>query len=162
MSARVLLGTALLCLLPISELRGGLPYALAHDVPLPVAFLVSVAFNAATIPLTFAFLSTAHRLLESWRLYARVFERIVGRARRRVARTVERHGRWGLVLFVGIPLPITGAYTGALGAWVLGMPLRRAFAPICAGVLLAAVIVTLVYYAVITGGHQALRIFIKG
>ena len=56
---------------------------------------------------------------------------------------------------------MTGACTGSLGAWVLGLSFRRAFLPITAGVIVAAMIVTAVYYLVTVGGMEALRIFIK-
>jgi uncharacterized membrane protein len=157
-----LLVTAALCLLPISELRGGLPYALAQGMTPMAAVLFCFVFNVLTVPLVFIFLATLHRVLLPWSFYARIFDRVVGRARRRVATKIDRYGPWGLILFVGIPLPITGAYTGSLGAWVLGLPFRKAFLPIAFGVGVAAVIVTVVYYLVTIYGIEALRIFIKG
>jgi uncharacterized membrane protein len=87
-----------------------------------------------------------------------VFDRIVGRARRKVHRAVERWGYWGLTVFVCIPLPFTGAWTGVLGAWVLGMEWRRALLAVTAGVLIAGGIVTLVAFF----GIRAFSIFLKG
>lgn len=155
------LTVALLCLLPVSELRGGLPYALASGWTPVAAFSVCVVFNCLAGPVTYAFLGTAHRLLVRWKSYERAFDRLINRSRRKVAPYVSRYGALGLIVFVGIPLPFTGAYTGALGAWVLGIPFRRAVGPVCAGVLLAAIIVTAVYYLVTVAGLEALRIFIK-
>ncbi len=155
------LTAAILCLLPISELRGGLPYALARGWTPLAAIPVCVVLNCLAGPVTYAFLGTAHRLLARWRPYERVFDRLINRARRKVAPHVARYGALGLVVFVGIPLPFTGAYTGALGAWVLGVSFRRAILPICLGVLLAGIIVTAVYYLVTVAGLEALRIFIK-
>jgi uncharacterized membrane protein len=156
------LTVAFLCLLPISELRGGLPYALASGWSPAAAIPACVLLNSLAGPITYGFLGTVHRMLVRWRPYERVFDRLINRARRKVAPDVERYGAWGLVVFVGIPLPFTGAYTGAIGAWVLGMSFRRAILPVCTGVLLAGAIVTAVYYLVTVAGVEALRIFIKG
>jgi uncharacterized membrane protein len=153
---------AFLCLLPISELRGGLPYALASGWHPAAAVTACVLLNCLAGPITYGFVNTVHRLLVRWKPYERVFDSLINRARRKVAPEVERYGTWGLIVFIGIPLPLTGAYTGAMGAWVLGMSFRRAFLPVCAGVLLAGVIVTAVYYLVTVAGVEALRIFIKG
>ena len=56
----------------------------------------------------------------------------------------DKYGYWGLAIFVSIPLPFTGAWTGALGAWILGMDRKRSMLVVAAGVLMAGVIVTLV------------------
>ncbi len=156
------LTVALLCLLPISELRGGLPFALASGWPALLAVPVCILLNCLAGPITYAFVNTVHRLLVRWKPYERVFDKLINRARRKVAPQVERYGTWGLIIFIGIPLPLTGAYTGAMGAWVLGMSFRRAVLPVCAGVILAGAIVTAVYYLVTVAGVEALRIFIKG
>lgn len=157
MSVQTVLTSVLLCLLPISELRGGLPYALARGLVPWQAYLLCVAANGLVGPLVFLFLSTLHGLLEHLYWYRRVFEKLVERSRQRVHEKVEKYGYAGLIVFVAIPLPITGAYTGALGAWVLGMDARKSFLSIFAGVLVAGLVVTGVYLL----GVRALYIFIK-
>jgi len=151
----------MLCLLPVSELRGGLPFALSQGVPPLPAYLYCVAFNALVAPLVFFFLSTLHKLLLPVRLYRSLFDRVVVRARSKLQGKVERFGYWGLVLFVGIPLPITGAYTGTLGAWILGMERRRTLLFVTIGVLLSGLIVSLAYYLVTVLGIEALKLFLK-
>jgi len=157
MSLRTLLVTIALCLLPISELRGGLPFALSNEIPLPLAYLICVGANALVSPLVYLFLSSLHKLLERWQPYRRLFERLVERARRRVHAKVEKYGYAGLILFVAIPLPITGAYTGTLGAWILGMDRRKTILAVFVGVIIAGIIVA----AVFTLGIKALYFFIK-
>jgi len=152
-----LLVSLLLCLLPIAELRGGLPYALAGGVPPLPAYLLCVAANALVGPLVFLFLSSLHRLLDRWPAYHRLFERLVDRSRRRIHSVVERYGYWGLMVFVAIPFPLTGAYTGALGAWVLGMRRWKSVLFITLGVVLAGLIVSLVYLL----GLRALYFLLK-
>lgn len=139
-----------LSLTPISELRGAVPYALAQGVHPLVAYLVCVAANALVGPLVYVFLGSVHRLLSHLAPYRRLFAALVARARTRVQQKVERYGYVGLALFVAIPLPVTGAYTGALGAWVLGMRPRGVFLAVGCGVVVAGVVVTLVSYLGIT------------
>jgi uncharacterized membrane protein len=152
-----LLVSLLLSLLPIAELRGGLPYALAGGVPPLAAYLLCVAANALVGPLVFLFLSSLHRLPDRWPAYHRFFVRLVDRSRRRIHSVVERYGYWGLMIFVAIPLPLTGAYTGALGAWVLGMRRWKSVLFITLGVALAGLIVSLVYLL----GLRALYFLLK-
>jgi uncharacterized membrane protein len=157
MSLRTLLLTLLLCILPISELRGGLPFALSHDVPLLAAYPICVGANAMVAPLVYLFLSSLHRLLVRWNPYRRFFDHIVERSRRRVHAKVEKYGYAGLMLFVAIPLPITGAYTGTLGAWILGMDRRKTFLAVCGGVIISGIVVATVF----TLGIKALYIFLE-
>jgi uncharacterized membrane protein len=147
-----------LSLAPISELRGSIPWSLANGMPVWAAFALCVVTNMLVGPIAWLFLSTLHRFLSRWRPYATLFKRIVERARRKVHAAVERWGYWGLAVFVAIPLPITGAWTGALGAWVLGMEVRRSLAAIAAGVVIAGVVVSIVAFF----GIRAFSIFIKG
>jgi uncharacterized membrane protein len=147
----------LLSLAPISELRGAVPFAMARGSGPLLAFAVCVAANALVGPLVFAFLATVHRLLRRWSAYARLFDRLVERSRKKIRGQVERWGYVGLAVFVAIPLPLTGAYTGALGAWVLGMSPRRSCLAIAAGVLVAGIVVTLVVQL----GIGALSLFVK-
>jgi uncharacterized membrane protein len=141
----------------VSELRGGLPYALANGMPLVFAYPVCVVANALVGPLVYLFLSSVHKLLQHWPTYQRLFGGILERSRRKVHAKVERYGYAGLALFVAIPLPITGAYTGTLGAWVLGMQRRKTLFAVAVGVLIAGIIVTTIY----TLGIKALYFFLK-
>jgi len=116
-----------------------------------------VGANALVAPLVYLFLSSLHKLLERWEPYRRLFDRIVERSRRKVHAKVEKYGYAGLILFVAIPLPITGAYTGTLGAWVLGMDRRKTVLAVFVGVIIAGIIVSTVF----TLGIRALYFFIK-
>ncbi len=156
MPLEVLITAVVLSLLPVSELRGAIPYSLALGVPWPLAFVVCVAANMLVAPIVYLFLSTLHRLLVRWDFYRRLFERLIERSRRKVHAQIERYGYLGLMIFVAIPLPLTGAYTGALGAWILGMERKRAWLAVAGGVLIAGVVVTLVA----TLGVRALSFFL--
>ena len=131
-----------IAVLPIFELRGAIPYAIGvHDFPWQYAFLFGVIGNLLPVPFILLFLNTAVRLLSKIRFMERLLEWFFALTRRR-GRLVERYERLGLALFVAIPLPITGAWTGSILAVLLGLKPRTAFISIVAGVLVAGVIVT--------------------
>jgi uncharacterized membrane protein len=149
--------TIVLSFLPISELRGAIPFAVAHGMPLFQAAAMAVLCNALVGPVAFIFLETFHKLLYRWAFYAGIFDRFVAKARLKVHAKVERYGYLGIMLFVAIPLPVTGAWTGTLGAWILGMDRRKTMLAVAAGVAIAGVIVSLV----VGLGLEALSIFTK-
>ncbi|MDR2096758.1 MAG: small multi-drug export protein [Treponema sp.] len=153
----VLLWTAFLSFLPISELRGAIPFSIANGIPWYFAYPFAVLFNALVAPGCWIFLSTLHKLFLKMKWYGNFFDRFVDRARNKLRGNVERWGWFGIAVFVAIPFPITGAWTGTLGAWVLGLSPRRTMAAVILGVITAGAIVTLVTVA----GIKALDIFIK-
>jgi uncharacterized membrane protein len=163
MSVKTLLITALLSFMPISELRGAIPFAIAHNVPWYGAYLFAALLNALVAPACWLFLATVHKLFygtearAGWRWYKNFFDRFVERARKKLSGGVEKWGWLGIALFVAIPLPVTGAWTGTLGAWVLGVSKRRTMAAVILGVFAAGAIVS----AVVMLGIEALHFFVK-
>ena len=131
-------------LMPISELRGAIPYALSSGWTWWQAWLWCVGFNALVGPIAYTFLATAHRLLYRWRFYAGIFDRVVERARHKVHDKIEQYGYLGVTLFVGVPLPVTGAWTGVLGSWILGLSRRKTMLAVILGVMISGTIVTIV------------------
>lgn len=146
-----------LSFLPISELRGAIPFAVAKGVPLWLAAVVSIGANALVGPIAFIFLESVHKLFYRWGFYARIFDRIIARARDKVRKPVQKYGYLGILAFVAIPFPFTGAWTGALGAWILGMDKKRSMAVVAAGVAIAGVIVSVV----VGLGVEAFAFFLK-
>jgi len=142
----------LLAMIPITELRVSIPIALeVFDMSVFSAIFWSVLGDIvpATIILIFigdivAWLSKRSRLIGRW--YAWMVER----TEKRFKSKASRYGiGLALILFVGIPLPFTGTWTGALAAFLFGIPKRFAWMMIFIGVCLAAVIVTLVSLGVV-------------
>ncbi|GHV37369.1 ligand-binding protein SH3 [Spirochaetia bacterium] len=156
-SATVFFWTAFLSFLPISELRGGIPFAIANGIPWYWAYLFSAGMNALVAPACWIFLSTLHKLFLKMAWYQKFFDRFVERAREKLRGNVEKWGWIGIAVFVAIPLPITGAWTGTLGAWVLGLSKRRTMLAVILGVICAGAIVT----AVVILGVQAFSFFVK-
>ncbi len=129
---------------PISELRGAIPVAIAaFHFPWYYAFLLAIIGNLLPVPFILLLLDAASRLLSKVALLDRILIWLFERTKRR-STIIEKYQRIGLLLFVAIPLPVTGAWTGSLAAVLLGLRFKHAFLSIFIGVLIAGVIVTCV------------------
>ena len=146
-----------LSMAPISELRGGIPFAMLNGINPLAAYIICVIANIAVVPLIFFFLDTLHHQFYRIKVYKRIFDKFVERTRKKLHKKVEKYGYLGLTLFVAVPLPVTGAWTGTLGAWLFGMDKMKAMLAILLGVLIAGVIVT----AAMLAGGNGLSIFVK-
>ena len=149
--------TIILSMMPIAELRGGIPYALAHDINPVTAYLVSCAANILAFPIVYFFMGFFHGLFSKMEWYLKLFDKIVIRTRAKVGDNLEKWGFWGLMIFVMIPLPVTGAYTGSFAAWVFGIEKRKGFLAVSMGVLIAGLIVT----AIFLSGAELFSVLLK-
>ncbi len=130
--------------LPISELRGAIPLALVHyQMPPIVAYLLGVIGNLIPVFLLLPSLKMLFRLLSRVEVSAKILNWLFARTRRRFSGAYARWGAVALVAFVAVPLPLTGAWTGCLIAFLFGIELRQALLLIGAGVAIAGVVVTL-------------------
>lgn len=141
----VLLATVL----PISELRGGIPLGILHYQLDPLfVFLIAVVANVLIFfPVFFALCLFYDKVLYRIPL----FERYLKALRKRGEPKVRKYGFWGLFLFVAVPLPLTGAYTGTMLAWLIGMDWKKAFPAVGVGVIVAGLVVLLITYLVKSG-----------
>jgi len=127
---------------PIAELRAAIPLAYGvYDFPWYYAYLFGVIGNLLPVPFILLLLDGLERLAAKVPRLNRWLNWLLERTRRR-GRIVERYKRLGLVLFVAIPLPFTGAWTGSLAAVIFGVKFRHSLLSIILGVLIAGVIVT--------------------
>ena len=133
----------LIAMLPVVELRLALPIALLTlKLPLAEAIFFSILGNMLPIPFILLLLGPVSRFLSRWRIFDRFFTWLFNRAKRK-SKAVERYEAFGLILFVAIPLPVTGAWTGSVAAYLAGIPVWRSFLFILTGVCIAATVVTL-------------------
>lgn len=141
------LAVTLAAMLPILELRGAIPFARVLDLTSGSAYLWSVVGNLVPVPFILWWIEPVTRWAEShWGWLHRLLERLFASTRRRHTTRFERLRDLALVTFVAIPLPVTGAWSGALAAFVFGIDRRRAFGLIALGVMIAGVIVLGVVY----------------
>jgi len=140
--------TFLVSMLPIVELRGAIPYAIAAGIPWPKAYLLAVAGNLVPIVPILLFLGPVSEALRHLPGLGRFFDWLFHHTRRKSG-VIEKYGPLGLVIFVAIPLPVTGGWTGAAAAYLFGFRFTRSFPAIALGVMLAGVVVTLAVQGVI-------------
>ena len=141
-----LLMTFLISMVPVVELRGAIPIAVANGLPFWWAIPVSIVGNLVPVPFIIIFIKKIFawlRTKSSWlnNLVTRLENRAIGKID-----TVKKYAFWGLFFFVAIPLPGTGAWTGALIAAMMDMKVKEAFPSILLGVLTAGAIVAFVTY----------------
>ncbi|HID93061.1 MAG TPA: ligand-binding protein SH3 [bacterium (Candidatus Stahlbacteria)] len=129
-------------MLPISELRGSIPLGInLFKLPVWECVLISIIGNILPIIPLLLVLDPLSRYLTKFSRPKKFFDWLFSRTRRR-SQIVERYKMLGLMAFVAIPLPVTGAWTGAIAAFLFGIRFKHAIAAIFIGVLIAATIVT--------------------
>ena len=142
--------TFIISMLPVVELRLAIPMGVSLGLPVWKAAIISVIGNLLPAPFIIAFI----RVVMEWlRGKSKIMQRFVAWLERKgsgpKADRVRKYEFWGLLVLVAIPLPGTGAWTGALISALLDIRLKRALPPIALGVLIAAVIVSLATMGVI-------------
>ena len=148
-TAGKMVATFILSMLPVGELRFGLPYGIALGLEYPLALMAALLGNMIPVPFIIAYIK---KIFAWMRRHMPAFDSFITRLENKAnlkGETVEKYGPIGLLLFVAIPLPGTGAWTGALIAALLDMKNEKAVPYIMLGVCIAASIMTLVTYGVI-------------
>lgn len=144
------LTTVVLAMLPISELRGAIPYAITiGKIPWQEAYIIAVVANFIPVIFILNLIGPVSEYLRRFAMLDRFLDWLFARTRRK-GKMIERFEVLGLILFVAVPLPVTGAWTGALAAFLFGVKKRVAMPAIFVGIMLAGVIVTLASVGVIS------------
>jgi len=140
------LASVLIAMIPLAELRGAIPIAhLVFRIPLWQAFIVAVVGNMIPIPFILLFLGPASDwLMRHSKIMERFFNWLFERTRKKLEAKYEVYAEVALAVFVAIPLPLTGAWSGAVAAFIFDIPFRKALFWIFIGVLGAGVAVTAV------------------
>lgn len=138
--------TFLVSMVPVVELRGAIPFAVARGLNIWVGIILSILGNLLPTPFIILFV----RKIFAWlRTKSKWLDKMVTKLEKRAekkAETVHRYEFWGLVILVAIPLPGTGAWTGALAAAMMDLRLKKAFPAIALGVAIAAVLVSVITF----------------
>ncbi|KUK49666.1 MAG: putative small multi-drug exporter [Parcubacteria bacterium 33_209] len=145
------LQTFIIAATPIIELRGAIPIALFnYELSITSAFIFSVLGNIFPVIFILLFFEKVSSFLsQKSKLFKRFFDWLFARTRKKHQGNYERFRDLFLVIFVSIPLPIMGAWTGSLCAFLFGIPFKRAFPLISLGVIIAGAIVTLISLGII-------------
>jgi uncharacterized membrane protein len=132
----------IIAILPIIELRGALPVAInVFNMPWYWAYCLAVIGNMLPVPILLLFFEALARIVSKVEIGRRLVNWVLERTRRH-GKFIQRYERIGLMLFVAIPLPFTGAWTGSIAAFLMGMKFRYSFLSILCGVLISGAIVT--------------------
>lgn len=137
-------------LMPILELRGGLIAASLLDVPPLQAFLVCLFANILIIPFVLFLMEAILELLSKIKFFKKIIDWWKNKALSKKD-GIEKYGYFGITLFVGIPLPGTGAWTGCLLAVLLGLDKKKSFIAALVGVLFAGVVMMIFSYGILKG-----------
>jgi len=148
----------LLSAIPLTELRASIPIAftlMQHAWGWPWFKIYVLAFigNMLPVPFILWFLGPVSRFLSRWRPFRVFFDRLFERARRRAGTSIEKYEALGLAVFVGIPLPMTGAWSGCVVAYLFGIPFRLALPAIALGVAAAGAVITLACTGALAGAR---------
>ncbi|MBW2984626.1 small multi-drug export protein [Candidatus Woesearchaeota archaeon] len=153
-----LLMLVLLTLAPFLELRASIPYGiLGTDLHWTTVFLICVIVNILLAPIVYVFLDKFIHLFLRIKVIDKVYQKYVEKTQKKIHKMVEKYGELGVAIFIGIPLPGSGVYSGALGSYLLGLSYKKFFIAAVIGVLIAGIAVTIVSLT----GAEALSIFIK-
>ena len=140
--------TVLVSMIPVVELRGGIPFGVAAGLPVWAAFIAAVIGNLIPVPFIIVYI---RRIFQWMRRRMPRLNSLVDKLERKAhlkGQRVTKYKYLGLMLFVAIPLPGTGAWTGSLAAAFLDMPLRKAIPSVVVGVLIAGMAISILTYGV--------------
>lgn len=140
--------TAMVSMIPVAELRLGIPFGVARGLPVWAAYLAAVVGNVLPVPFIVVYI---RRIFLWMRRRLPWLNSLVDKLERKAhlkGQTVNKYKYLGLLLFVAIPLPGTGAWTGSLAAAFLDMPLRKALPSIFAGIVIAGFAISILTFGV--------------
>lgn len=145
------IATVLIAMLPIAELRGSIPIALTvYDLDIVWAYVLSVIGNIIpAIFLLWLLGPVSGYLMQRFKCAEKFFSWLFNRTRHKFTGKYEYWGQLALTVFVAIPLPVTGVWTGAVAAFLFGIPKKNSLALIAMGSMIAGVVVTLATLGVI-------------
>ena len=138
----------IISLIPILELRGGLIVSKLLEVPITTAIPLCIIGNIIPIPFILLFIKQIFKWMKKIRLFRGLVEKLENKAMSK-SDNIKRYEFWGLVLFVGIPLPGTGAWTGSLIAALLDVDFKKAVLAELLGIAIATVIMSIFSYGLL-------------
>lgn len=139
----------LVSMIPILELRGGMIIAGLAQIPLLKALSICIVGNLIPVPFILWLITPVFNWMKRWKIFRPLVEKLEGKATGGKSQRIRRYQFLGLVLFVGIPLPGTGAWTGSLIAALINMDKKKALLAVVLGVLLASVIMSFLSYGLL-------------
>ncbi|CAI8257617.1 MAG: Uncharacterised protein [Cryomorphaceae bacterium] len=143
-----ILFTFLISFSPFGEARAGIPYGELVGLPILLVFVIGLTANLLVFPVFYKAIELANKHLWKNPLYKRTAVYLASRARTKTRIIIKKYGVWGLMVFVMIPLPVTGAYIGTIAAYIFGISYRRSLIAISSGITISSIMVALFMYLI--------------
>lgn len=134
-------------LFPVLELRGGMIAARLLEIPFLQAFIICYVGNMLPIPFILLFIRKIFAWMRKFKAFAKIVDKMEERSEKKKG-TIQKYKEWGLLLFVAIPLPGTGGWTGALIAALMDLRFKKCLPIIALGVFIAGLIMSLITYGI--------------
>lgn len=135
----------LISMLPFIELRGALPVAIIFlDMNWAFALVICVIANMIPVPFVLLFFSRVEKWARKYEYWNKKLDWLYERTRKKASKKIEKYKVLGLMIYVGIPLPVTGAWTGSLIAYLFDLDIKRSFLTILGGVIIAGILMLFV------------------
>ncbi|MGB0805895.1 MAG: COG2426 family protein [Salibacteraceae bacterium] len=136
----------LISLSPFGEARVGIPYGVLNDVPIFWSFLFGWVGNMLIFPLLYMAINYMNQWFWKYKKYKKGAVYVSKRAKNKTKSSIVKYGAWGLMVFVMVPLPITGAYLGTIAAYILKMNRNVALIAVTVGVTISSILVSTALY----------------
>ncbi len=143
-----ILFTFLISFSPFGEARAGIPYGELVGLPILWVFVIGLTANLLVFPVFYKVIELANKNLWKNPLYKRTAIYLSSRARNKTKTIIKKYGVWGLMVFVMIPLPVTGAYIGTIASYIFGISYRKSLIAISSGITISSIMVTAFMYAI--------------
>jgi len=134
--------TFLISFSPFGEARAGIPYGELNGLPIMLVFIVGLVANLLVFPIFYKAIELANKHLWKKPLYKKTALYLALRARAKTQEVIKKYGDWGLMIFVMIPLPVTGAYIGTIAAFIFGISYQKSLIAISSGITISSIMVT--------------------
>jgi uncharacterized membrane protein len=143
-----ILWTFLISISPFGEARAGIPYGELNGIPIIWTFVIGLAGNLLVFPLLYKGIEVANKHLWKHKTYKKSAIFLALRARTKTKNVIQKYGVWGLMIFVMIPLPVTGAYIGTIAAFIFRIDYKKSFLAVSIGITLSSLMVASLMYAI--------------
>ena len=136
-----ILFTFLISFSPFGEARAGIPYGELNGLPIMLVFIVGLVANLLVFTIFYKAIELANKHLWKNPLYKKTALFLALRARTKTKEVIKKYGVWGLMIFVMIPLPVTGAYIGTIAAFIFGISYQKSLIAISSGITISSIMV---------------------
>jgi uncharacterized membrane protein len=143
-----ILFTFLISFSPFGEARAGIPYGEIVGLPILLVFIIGLTANLLVFPIFYRTIEFSNKHFFKNKYYKKSAIYLSSRARTKTKTIIKKYGVWGLMVFVMIPLPVTGAYIGTIAAYIFGISYKKSLIAISSGITISSIMVTAFMYAI--------------